>query len=163
MWIIHKINTESEEEIKTVETFFETKEVSIKELSLPMQISIMDQELVRDIVKGHLRTFKKLDYHQSDDRINKKEWHSWQISIMLKFYKYDMDLFVPNPKEIFPEYIISLSRSALQHNINNILATYKNRVNILMSKDRLCRDVIWSGLDVAYLLYFLSIYKNYEI
>lgn len=131
--------------------------IFIETISLPPKIEQMDISEVLEIVKKIFHTFYILELKQLDEEeFDKKEWHTWQISILLKLYKLKREFFIVNKKEVFHPVILQLDNESLHSFIQTILLKYKNYVNIQKSKDYLSNEVIWSNKEISILFYFLS-------
>ena len=67
--------------------------MSIEDISLPSSIINIDNEKIRDMIKEEVATFKALNYiNKPLDQIKVKEYHSYQIGILLKYLKADNTL-----------------------------------------------------------------------
>ncbi|MFV0564043.1 hypothetical protein [Malaciobacter mytili] len=123
--------------------------IYIEAISLPSKIEDMHISKVLEITKKIFHTFYILDLkHLSEKEFDKKEWHTWQISILFKLYKLK--------KEIFHPIILQLDEESLHSLVQTILLKYKNYVNINKTKDFLSKEVIWSNKEISILFYFLS-------
>lgn len=131
--------------------------IYIESISLPLKIEEMDISKVIDIVKKIFHTFSILELkHLSETELDKKEWHTWQISILLKLYKLRREFFIVNKKEVFHPIILQLDKESLHSFMQTILLKYKNYVNINKTKDFLSKEIIWSNKEISILFYFLS-------
>lgn len=132
-------------------------------LDLPPKIEKLSKSELHDIVRKVYEAFKIFDYKKmSSFEYEKKEWHSWQISLLLMLYKKDEDLFIPNQSVIFHDSLLNSNQNNIKSLMNSILKKYDNYVEIESTKDMLCKNHIWSNRDVSVILYFLSNYKNYK-
>lgn len=131
--------------------------IYIEAISLPSKIEDMHISKVFEITKKIFHTFYILDLkHLSEKEFDKKEWHTWQISILFKLYKLKKEFFIVNKKEIFHPIILQLDKESLHSLVQTILLKYKNYVNINKTKDFLSKEVIWSNKEISILFYFLS-------
>ena len=160
VFVIYKFFMSSKIEEK--ENIVESKEsIEIDFLPLPKAISRMSNDTVFSIVRKIHQVFVKFDYkYVKEDRLDEKEWHTWQISMLLKLYKNDKDYFIPHPKKIFHPSILELDMKSLESLVHTLLLKYRNHVNSTKTKDELCKDIIWTSREISVLFYFLSKYKK---
>ncbi len=129
----------------------------------PQNVERIGKREIIGIVKNIFSSYKYFDYKSmSLDELDKKEWHSWQVSLLLQCFKCDEEFFISNQKEIFHPFLLKASEDEVKSFMNSILKKYKNYVEINKSKDDLCKDYIWSNKDVSIIFYFLTNYKNYK-
>jgi len=137
------------------------EEQGIKFLQLPVEIEKMTEFLVSSIVRKIYDVYVKFDYKTAnDDQLDEKEWHSWQVSMLLKLYKFNQEFYIPNQKEIFPKSILAMDLKSLEDYANSLVIKYDNNVDITKSKDFLCLDVIWTTRDVSIMFYYMSKYRE---
>ena len=137
------------------------EEKGIEFLKFPANIEKMTEFLISSIVRKIYEVYVKFDYkNATDEQLNEKEWHSWQVSMLLKLYKFNQEFYIPNQKEVFPESILEMNLKFLEDYINSLIIKYDNNVDISKSKDLLCSDVIWTTRDVSILFYYLSKYRE---
>ena len=133
----------------------------IREVAIPITIAAMDKDIVRDIVKKILETYRALEYYKKDlNDLNKTEWHSWQFSVLLKYLKDGQDLIIPYSYEYFHEDTLSRSKKELESRIAFILESYEARTTVDASREFLCNEIVWTANEVGTILYYLSIYKK---
>lgn len=132
-------------------------------LDLPKIIEGMSKNQLRDISKKIFESYKSFDYkNQATSRLSEKEWHSWQVSILLMTFKRLEELVIYNQEDIFPDIIINSSENDIKSLMRDIIRKYEQYVDFNQSKDALCKDYIWSNRDVSVIFYFLANYKNYS-
>lgn len=135
---------------------------SIVAIKLPSGIlKIPKIEIQTTIPKKIFQVYETLDYKKNLTEFNKEQWHTWQMSLLLRVYQLNLDFFIPKPKEVFPEDILSMSDKALKEYVDKIVSKYDIEVESFRSKDDLCNDVRWKGIEVGILFYFLSKYKTF--
>ena len=139
----------------------EDKDVlSIEDIHFPEPIEKMTEFLISSICRKIYDVYVKFDYiNANEEQLLEKQWHTWQISMLLKLYKYNMEFYIPNREHVFPPSIASLDLDSLDGLMHDLLIKYKNSVRITMKKDDLCKELIWSVRDVTILLCFLSKYR----
>ncbi len=135
---------------------------TITVLTLPLEVESLSNNQIRDISRKILRIFESLDYRNNAVEYAKTSWHSWQVSILMSLYKREMELFIPNKSEIFKDDIIEQSESSLKQLMSKLILKYKKEVKIQLNKEILSKNRIWTGEEVAILLYFLSRYKEFK-
>lgn len=135
--------------------------VHIQAIELPKQVESISKREIPSIVSKIFRVYEKLDYKTNIREFTKAQWHTWQVSLMLKMYKAGHGMFIPNPEAVFPEELTNKSDKDLRQIMNDILNKYKRDVEPHRNRDFLSRDIIWSGRDVAIIFYFLSRYQNF--
>lgn len=136
---------------------------NIMALSLPEPIEKLTKNQVHDISKKVYETYRILDYKSMDMfALDKKEWHTWQVSILLKMFKQNEEFFISNPQDVFHDFLLSANDNDMKSLMRSIIKKYENYVNIHHTKDTLSREYIWSNKDVSTIFYFLANYKNYK-
>ena len=136
--------------------------ISMQHIDLPKGIEKIPKEQLSGIVSKMLRVYEKLEYNQNVHDFSKAQWHTWQVSMILKMYKSGLDLFISNPDRIFPKDFLQKSDKDLRNIMNDIMVKYKRDVEIHRNRDFLSRDIRWSGRDVGIIFYFLSKYQNFS-
>ncbi len=140
-----------------IEKYKIKQKIYIEAIDLPAKIENMDTSQTLEIIKKIFHIFSILDLkYLSEEEFDKREWHTWQISILLKLYKLKREFFIANKQEIFHLSILQLDEISLNSLIQTILFKYKNYVNIKKSKDFLSKELIWSNREISILFYFLS-------
>ena len=132
-------------------------------LSLPPQVDNISKIELFQIVKKIFNPFKYLDYkNKSIAELDKKEWHSWQISILLSMYKRDEEFFITDQEEYFHSILLNANENDIKSLMTSIIKKYKNYVESNKSKDELSKNYIWSNKDASIIFYFLANYKKYS-
>lgn len=132
-------------------------------LFLPPAIEKIGKREIPDIVRKIFDSYKYFDYQKmSIDELDKKEWHTWQVSLVLLMFKYDEEFFIPNQEGLFHPFLINSTQNDIKSLMNGILKKYKNYVDLNFTKDALSKDYIWSNKDISIIFYFLANYKNYK-
>lgn len=132
-------------------------------LFLPPNIEKLSKNEVTNIVRKIYDTYKVFDYKSMDrNELDKKEWHTWQISFLLMLFKKDEEFFIPNKQSIFHPILLNSSENDIKSLMRSIIKKYENYVNIELTKDSLCKEHIWTNKDVSIMFYFLSNYKRYK-
>jgi hypothetical protein len=136
--------------------------LNVTALSLPTAIEkIPSADMRAKIPHQIFRVFETLDYQNNIQQFTKTDWHSWQVSILLSLYKRQMDFRIAQPQSVFPKEIMQIDDKGLRQIVNDIMVKYRRDVEFSRSKDYLCKDLIWTGREVAVLFFFLSKYKNF--
>lgn len=150
-------HTTSKEKQPTSKSKTTKKYIPSSFLTFPKEIDEMNRDTLREYVKNDIDTFESIGYKDftKDQLIAAKEWHTWQVSIMLQLYKMGDSIFIPEKENIFPESIKELTKNSLERVIQNMISNYKNRANPNAKKEILSKDAKWSAMEVGCLLYFL--------
>lgn len=136
--------------------------IAISSIEFPKNIEQMSSSSLSQIVKSMFDTYKALDYaKKSGNALEKQEWHSWQVSILLVFLKVYQNFFVPHEKDIFHSSILSLDNEQMKNDMQKIFKKYVNNVNPKKSRDALSNEVIWSAREVSLILYSIMSNKKY--
>ncbi|NVJ53319.1 MAG: hypothetical protein HWD90_06470 [Campylobacteraceae bacterium] len=131
-------------------------------LYLPKTIEKMSKKEILGITKKVYESYKIFDYKKMDlFELDKKEWHTWQISFLFMMYKQDQEFFIPNQSEVFHPFLIKASSNDMKSFVKGLIKKYENHVDISLDKDTLCKEYLWSNKDISILFYFLANYKNY--
>ncbi len=89
--------------------------VSISNIEFPKNIEQMSYSSLSQIVKGLFDTYKALDYaNKPGNALEKQEWHSWQVSILLVFLKIYQNFFIGHEKNIFHSSILNLDNEQMK-------------------------------------------------
>ena len=132
-------------------------------LNLPTRVEKLSNNEIQTIAKKIFDPFKYIDYkNMSLDELDKKEWHSWQISILLSMYKRGEEFFIPNKEKQFHSLLLNSNENDMKSLMTGVIKKYNNYVQINKSKDELSKDYIWSNKDASTIFYFLANYKNYS-
>ena len=135
---------------------------TINDIEFPKSIVEMSSSSLSQIVKSLFDTYKALDYSsKSGNALEKHEWHSWQVSMLLVFLKVYQNFFVPHEKDIFHSSILNLDNEQMQNDMQKIFRKYINNVNPKKSRDALSNEVIWSAREVSLILYSIMSNKKY--
>ena len=136
---------------------------NVYNIDLPKQINKMSNKEITNIAKKVYDIFLKFKYKDFElVKLDKKEWHTWQVSILFMMYKHNKDLFIPGSEFIFHKFLLNSSEEQVKNMMKSILKKYKLQVNILYSRDILSKEFIWTSRDISVILYFLSKYKTYK-
>lgn len=132
-------------------------------LELPAKVLVIDSHSLFQAFNKILDSYKALDYANKNKRdLDKIEWHTWQISLLINFLRVDMEFYISVEKDIFHSSILHEKRSDILEDIDNIMKKYKEHVNIKKTKDELCKDIIWTSREASTLLYFIIFKKEFK-
>lgn len=133
----------------------------VKDIEFPPVIEKFSTGELSSITRKIYDSYRVFDYRSFDEiSLGKKEWHSWQVSIILMMYKKDEEFFIPLKENIFNEFLLQSSKDDLDGFMQGILKKYLNYVDINSGKDKLSSEYIWSNRDVSIIFYFLTTYKQ---
>ncbi len=143
-----------------------------KQIQMPSSLSLWLPKNIEDLSKMQLRgivhkifaSYKIFDYKKMNlNQLNKKEWHSWQVSMLLMLFKKNEEYFIINQKEIFHDFLLKSNENDIKSFMHTIIRKYKKQVDISSKKDKLCKEYIWTNKEISILFYFLANYKNFKI
>ncbi len=146
-----------DEKPKKKEKKAQKKVLSSKYDWLPKGIDELKRDDLREYVKNDIDTYRSIDYSKYTPEllVAAKEWHTWQVCIMLKLYKMGDKIFISDKEEIFPDEIKELSKHNLEQVIQSIIKNLKIRANMNAKKEVLKKDAKWSAFEVSCLIYFI--------
>ena len=122
----------------------------------------MEYSSLSNACKSIFDSYKAVDYvNKSGHSLDKMEWHTWQISILLAFLRVYQEFVIPYEKNIFHEIILNFNNSQIEMEMQKILKKYNDMVNIEKTRDDLSKDVIWTGKEVSIILYSIMNNKKY--
>ena len=132
-----------------------------KKVRLPEKITTIDSHSLFQAVNKVFDSFKALEYFDKQVReLDRVEWHSWQISMLISYVQRDLEFYIPAKKEIFHKALLSLKKDELIEDIEDIMDKYHDHVNILKDKESLCNDVIWTAREASLLLFFIMFQED---
>lgn len=165
--VVSIVRKENKEDIKPIKEFnsadFDIKLPSFSYVDFAPAIEKLSASQLREIVRQIYKSFRCFDYQKmSLDNLEQKEWHSWQVSMLLFCFKKDVEFEIYNPDEIFPDFLLKADNNSLKSLLKTLLQKYENYVAILDGKDKLSKDYIWSNRDISIIFYILSKYKKFN-
>lgn len=135
--------------------------LSIQFLKFPKAIEEMDGFTISSIVRKVYDVYVKFDYHNAtEDKLEEKEWHTWQVSMLLKLYKNNQEFYIQDQEKVFHKSILDLKLKSLESLAQSLVVKYNASVNISKTKDELCKEFIWTTREVSVLFYYLSQYRQ---
>lgn len=136
---------------------------NVYNLFLPSKVEDISKRELPVVVRKIFNSFKYLDYkNMSLDELDKKEWHSWQVSVLLLMYKRDEEFFIPEQEKYFHPFLLNSNENNMKSLMTTIIKKYNNYVEVSKSKDQLSKDYIWTNRDASIIFYFLANYKTYS-
>ena len=140
---------------------FDPELLDVNDIILPIYYKDIDMTRILRDIKSELHTFKSLGYRfRKLNELEKNEYHSMQIGILLKALHLGADLKVLRVEDYFPEFIYSMNYTLVQGKISDIIKKYDISVSKVSTEINLNNDYIWNPLEAGYLLFYLSFYKN---
>lgn len=128
--------------------------IDLNTVNFPKNIENMNFDSLYKACKVVFDSFKALDYaNKFAGTLEKTEWHSWQVSIILRYLKTNNKFFIPNNIKVFHDVISDLSKTELDQEIQRIYRKYVDNVNIYRSRDELSKDIMWTARDVSIIFY----------
>ena len=135
------------------------KNLVVENIMLPKKISQMDDYSLTKAAKQVFESFKALDYaSKSPSKLDKIEWHTWQVSLLMAMFKQNKFLFVSNDDSLFHDLILNSNKNLIVQSTQKIIDKYNNHINLNKSRDELSQDIIWSSREVSILFYYMSKY-----
>lgn len=127
----------------------------LNSISFPKNIEQMNADTLFKACTAIYDSYKSLDYiNKLPSSLDKIEWHTWQISILLNFLKSKNKLIIRNSNDkIFHNIILNSNETSKDQDIQRILRKYLENVNITKNRDTLSKDIIWTARDVSIILY----------
>jgi hypothetical protein len=165
--VLNKSNTVKEEKkIKPLNSTTVKEDVLMPSsigLFLPPSIEKLSKTQLLYISREIFGTYQVFDYKSMDIyELDKKEWHTWQVSLLLMLFKKDEEFFISNKESIFHQFLLNSNENDIKNLMKSILKKYDNYVNIEHTKDDLCKEHIWTNKDISIIFFFLSSFKNYK-
>jgi len=131
----------------------------VKNIVLPMKISQMDYFTLSKAGNQVFESFKALDYvNKPSSKLDKVEWHTWQVSLLMAILKANNGFFIPNDDSLFHKVILSSNKDSIVQSTQKIINKYNNTIDINKSRDELSHDIVWSSKEVSILFYYMSKY-----
>ena len=157
--VLYKINKKK----KAVSSTSEEKKKNAFDLKLPLlpnALNSLSNNSIREVAKEIYEVYKILDYKNDEKEYQRDSWHSWQVGFLVTMYKRELELFIPDCKDIFHNDILTQSPESLTASTKKIIKKYQDKVNIEKTKDVLSKHLIWNAEEVATIMYYLSKYEN---
>ncbi|MEA3498252.1 MAG: hypothetical protein U9R16_04250 [Campylobacterota bacterium] len=144
--------------IKIKKRVFDPEKMSIEDISLPVVLRNLNSDNLTSVIADEISTFKSLGYKDKPlEQVKAKEYHSYQVGVLLKYLKDDKSYSIPKIETILPSFILGSSKKQLHIKVFDIVFRYDNSVEKDASVEELVRDIRWTPNDVAYLLYYISL------
>ncbi|MEA3554128.1 MAG: hypothetical protein U9R39_07000 [Campylobacterota bacterium] len=137
---------------------FDPEKMSVEDISIPVCLRNLDIDTAKNMINEEFGTFRSLGYKDKPlEQIKMKEYHSYQIGIILRCLQEDVVFFYPKIEEVLPSMVAHITKKQLHMKVFDIVYRYDN----LVAKDALGQELIvdmqWTPLDMAYLLYYLCL------
>ena len=133
------------------------QELNISNIEIPRKIEQMDEYSLSKACKVVFDSFKSLDYaNKTPSKLDKVEWHTWQVSLIMAMIKMNSGSFVPNNNELFHKSIVGIDKNSLVLATQKIIDKYNNTIDIYKSRDELSQDIAWSSREVSILFYYMA-------
>ena len=133
--------------------------IDLNTMQFPKNIEHMKFDLLSKATKVIFDSYKALDYvNKSASALDKIEWHSWQVSILIQFLKVHKEFILPYDTKLFNSMILNLSNELKEKEMQKIFRKYINHVNVEKNRDELSKEIIWTAREVSVILF--NILKN---
>ncbi|MDZ7820163.1 MAG: hypothetical protein U5K55_16885 [Aliarcobacter sp.] len=135
--------------------------IDLNNLAFPKNIENMNSDSLFKSSKVIFDSYKALSYvNNLPSSLDKIEWHTWQISILLVFLKNKNKLLIIDSNDkLFHNFILELNETQMNQDMQRIYKKYLENVNIHKNRDDLSKDVIWTARDVSIILYKIINHK----
>lgn len=125
----------------------------LNNIEFPKNIEHMRFDSLSKATKVIFDSYKALNYvNKLPSSLDRIEWHTWQVSIILRYLKSKNKIFITNDN-IFHTVILELNENQIDVELQKIYNKYVENVNIKKSRDDLSKDIIWSAREVSIILY----------
>ena len=129
----------------------------IDNIQIPKKIEQMDQSSLSIASKKVFESFKSLDYvNKPASKLDKVEWHTWQVALLMAMIKENKGSFVPDNKNLFHDVIVNLNNNSLLQVTQRVVDKFNNNIDIYKGRDELSHDIFWSSREVSILFYYMS-------
>ncbi len=147
--------------VKLKKRVFDPERISIEDIKLPNIFEDLNDVVITNMVKEELNTYKSLGYNKKSVKsLNICDFHSFQVGVILRYLQLNYDLLISNKEEVFPSIIINSPFPIIQLKFFEIIYNYDIKVPKTSTGAQLINDTRWTPLDMSYLLYYLSTYKE---
>lgn len=149
------INSNSTKKVDTKKVILNQNQIiELDEIKFPRNIEHMHRNALSQACKVMLDSYKALDYaNKLPSAMDKIEWHTWQVSILLFFLKNKYVFNISNSNELFHTTILNLSKTHINQDMQKILRKYLDNANVEKDRDTLSKDVIWTAREVSIILH----------
>ena len=137
---------------------FDPEKMSVEDISIPRCLKILDIDTAKSMVNEEFGTYRSLGYKDKPlDQIKQKEYHSYQIGIILRCLQDDIVFHYPKINDVLPSMVTHITKKQLHMKVFDIVF----RFDSLVAKDSLAQELVidtqWTPLDMAYLLHYLCL------
>ncbi|CAM3543775.1 hypothetical protein [Arcobacter aquimarinus] len=149
------INSSSSKQVKTKVINQNLNQViDLDEIRFPRNVENMNGTILSQACKVIIDSYRALNYaNKLPSAMDKIEWHTWQVSILLFFLKSKYVLNISNSNQLFHETILNLSKNHINQDMQKILKKYLDNANVDKDRDTLSKDVIWTAREVSIILH----------
>lgn len=129
----------------------------IETIQIPNKIEQMNHNSLLTASKKVFESFKALDYaNKSSSKLDKVEWHTWQVALIMAMIKLDKASFVPDNENLFHQVILSTNNNSLVQSTQRVVDKFNSNIDIHKSRDELSHHIFWSSKEVSILFYYMS-------
>ncbi len=140
---------------------FDPEMLDVNDIKLPIYFKNIDSPRVMNEIKIELKTYKSLGYRfRKLNELDKAEYNSLQIGILLKALSLKIDLKVVANQDFFPEYIYNIGYTTVQSKVSDVIKKFDNEVSKISTELELQGQLIWTPLESGYILFYLSFYQT---
>ncbi|MBI3873565.1 MAG: hypothetical protein HY307_00855 [Arcobacter sp.] len=135
--------------------------VQLEKLELPMEIANMDKNTTKEFLKDEFSIYSSLKFKSADLKtLTEKNYHSYQIGIMIQFIKQNVEFFVADTKNVFPPLMLQHNENTIKLNVGDIVEKYSQNVSKYDKQDALRKQTIWTPMEATFLLYYSTMLKG---
>jgi len=137
----------------------------IDEVKFPDFIENTDEKMFEKLVIELSNKYdsKNYKYFDREDLYQEKGWSDLEVLCLLKFYKNNWSIKVPNEREYFPNFIFTYSGETLIKEIENTVIKAKQVIMPINLETILKKREWFTALDITYLLHFFALnHKDYQ-
>ncbi|WP_122893310.1 hypothetical protein [Arcobacter peruensis] len=155
--VVILFNINNKKKTKSNKKTVEYKSLDILNIEIPKKIEHMDEYSLNKAARVVFDSFKSLDYvNKPASSLDKVEWHTWQVSLIMALIKENKGSFVPNNSQLFHKLITNINDDLLVNETQKIVNKFNNKVDVFKGREELSQDIVWSSKDVSILFYYMA-------
>ena len=151
-YLLSMSNNKKKSKSKIQQSTSNFEKFDLDDIQFPKNIEHMKFDSLSKATKTIMDSYKSLDYiNKLPSSLDKIEWHTWQVSILLKYLKSSNKIFI-SYDNLIHKVIEELSETQIEQELQKIYRKYINNVNIHRGRDDLSKDIIWTAREVSIIL-----------
>lgn len=157
-WLVRTFDTDIKSSVGGILGMFKKESEIYQQIKTPKLLTSIRPNFIREVIREDISTYKFLGYAKNgEEEMRTNEWHSWQVSFMVKAIVDKIGVVIHNKEEVFPAYILSLDLEQAKQMAELLLSKYNEQVDSFLKKEQLQKDIRWSPLEVGHLLHYISL------